>query len=215
MGSPHSKFSVVLSYLSSSPLQKLLIHSHLEYCLLCFGVSIPGKMWKKPNQWKGIIKSLLRRESLCKPCLFSLEKRKGKRKGIIGSREESLGFDCLLPLLMQELRAISWNEQVPSLEQRKRIFFSHWLSVQVPAIGYYRSSKCTDIQKMTGQIYGRKNSRKSLRKWNYLLWFMQSLSHKSLEIGRVSGDITLHSFFCYYTLLQVLNHRKWCRLGLS
>lgn len=31
-----------------------------------------------------------------------------------------------------------------------------WLSVQLPAVGYYRSPKCTDIQKVTEQINGRK-----------------------------------------------------------
>lgn len=36
--------------------------------------------------------------------------------------------------------------------------FSHsiGLSVQLPAVGHYRSPKCVDIQKVTEQIHGRK-----------------------------------------------------------
>lgn len=30
------------------------------------------------------------------------------------------------------------------------------LSVQLPAVGHYRSPKCVDIQKVTEQIHGRK-----------------------------------------------------------
>lgn len=53
---------------------------------------------------------------------------------------------------------------------------------------------------------------KSMQIRNFLLWFMQGLSHKSLKVRAASGDITPH---CFSLFKHFLGTNSWKMLGFE